>query len=86
MTAKPSLAVLVAISTLQSGLPTELLVSDMKPGLAEGEAMDLAHGAAFYATATVRAAFSSATAFSLSPASGTPARPSTCTGVDGPEV
>jgi L-lactate dehydrogenase len=46
----------VAISTLQSGLPTELLVSDMKPGLAEGEAMDLAHGAAFYATATVRAA------------------------------
>lgn len=46
----------VAISTLHSGLPTELLISDQKPGLAEGEAMDLAHGAAFYPTATVRAA------------------------------
>jgi L-lactate dehydrogenase len=46
----------VAISTLQSGLPGELLLADVKPGLAEGEAMDLAHGAAFYPTARVRAA------------------------------
>lgn len=46
----------VAISTLHSGLPSELLLSDAKPRLAEGEAMDLAHGAAFYPTARVRAA------------------------------
>jgi len=46
----------VAISTLHSGLCTELLLADAKPGLAEGEAMDLAHGAAFYPRADVRAA------------------------------
>ena len=46
----------VAVSTLHTGLPTELLVSDVRPGLAEGEAMDLAHGAAFYPSARVRAA------------------------------
>ncbi|MBT8493984.1 MAG: L-lactate dehydrogenase [Deltaproteobacteria bacterium] len=46
----------VAVSTLHSGLPTELLVSDIRPQLAEGEAMDLAHGAAFYPSARVRAA------------------------------
>lgn len=46
----------VAISTLHSGLPTELLVSDAKRALAEGEAMDLAHGAAFYPAASVHAA------------------------------
>jgi len=46
----------VAVSTLHSGLPTELLLADVQDGLAEGEAMDLAHGAAFYSAAQVRAA------------------------------
>lgn len=46
----------VALSILNSGLATELLLDDAKPGLAEGEAMDLAHGAAFYPSASVRAA------------------------------
>lgn len=46
----------VASSILHSGLATELLLDDAKPGLAEGEAMDLAQGAAFYPTASVRAA------------------------------
>jgi len=46
----------VASSVLQSGVATELLLNDAKPGLAEGEALDLGHGAAFYPTATVRAA------------------------------
>jgi len=46
----------VATSILHSGLATELLLADAKPGLAEGEAMDLAHGASFYPTASVRAA------------------------------
>ena len=46
----------VAISTLQLGLAHELLLHDARPGIAEGEAMDLAHGASFYPAATVRAA------------------------------
>ena len=46
----------VASSILHSGLATELLLADAKPGLAEGEAMDLAHGAAFYPTSSVRSA------------------------------
>ncbi|MGB8329209.1 MAG: L-lactate dehydrogenase, partial [Polyangiales bacterium] len=46
----------VAASILHSGLATELLLDDAKPGLAEGEAMDLAQGASFYPTASVRAA------------------------------
>ncbi len=46
----------VAISTLQLGVAGELLLADHKPGLAEGEAMDLAQGASFYPTARVRAA------------------------------
>ncbi len=46
----------VATSILHGGVARELLLSDAKPGLAEGEAMDLAHGAAFYPTASVRAA------------------------------
>jgi L-lactate dehydrogenase len=45
----------VAISVLQSGLASELLVSDANGELAQGEAMDLAHGAAFYPAAAVRA-------------------------------
>jgi L-lactate dehydrogenase len=46
----------VAISTLHSGVATELLVHDLKSALAEGEALDLAQGAAFYPAASVRAA------------------------------
>jgi L-lactate dehydrogenase len=46
----------VAMSTLQAGVASELMLADVKPGLAEGEAMDLAHGSSFYPTARVRAA------------------------------
>ncbi len=45
----------VAISVLQSGFAEELLVSDVNRDLADGEAMDLSHGAAFYPAARVRA-------------------------------
>jgi L-lactate dehydrogenase len=43
----------VAISVLHAGLVQELLLNDAREGLAEGEAMDLAHGAAFLPAATV---------------------------------
>ncbi len=46
----------VAISTLHSGAADELLVHDIRPELAEGEAMDLAHGALFYPATEVRTA------------------------------
>lgn len=46
----------IAISALHSGIPGQLLLADIKPDLAEGEAMDLAHGASFYPPADVRAA------------------------------
>lgn len=46
----------VAISTLHAGIAQELLLYDARQGLAEGEAMDLSHGATFYPAATVRAA------------------------------
>lgn len=46
----------VAISTLHSGIADELLLHDIRPELAEGEAMDLAQGASFYPAAQVRAA------------------------------
>jgi L-lactate dehydrogenase len=45
----------VAISVLHAGVASELLLSDMRAEVAEGEAMDLAHGASFYPTAAVRA-------------------------------
>jgi L-lactate dehydrogenase len=45
----------VAISTLHSGVASELLLNDVRPGLAEGESTDLAHGASFYPAARVRA-------------------------------
>lgn len=45
----------VAMSVLSSGIASELLVCDARRELAEGEAMDLAHGAAFYPAASVRA-------------------------------
>ena len=46
----------VAISTLHSGVADELLLSDVRREVAEGEAMDLAHGAPFYPSASVRPA------------------------------
>ena len=46
----------VAMSILRSGLVRELLLHDVRTAVAEGEAMDLAHGAAFYPAATIRTA------------------------------
>lgn len=46
----------VAISTLHSGIADELLLHDVREAVAEGEAMDLAHGASFYPPAVVRKA------------------------------
>jgi L-lactate dehydrogenase len=46
----------VAISTLHQGIADELLLNDVRQEVAEGEAMDLAHGATFYPSANVRAA------------------------------
>lgn len=46
----------VAISTLHSGVATELLLCDIREGVAEAEAMDLGQGAPFYPTARVRSA------------------------------
>jgi L-lactate dehydrogenase len=46
----------VAISTLHSGVVDELLLHDVHQDVAEGEAMDLAHGASFYPGAAVRIA------------------------------
>jgi L-lactate dehydrogenase len=45
----------VASSVLHTGVAGELLLSDARSEVAEGEAMDLAHGASFYPAATVRA-------------------------------
>lgn len=44
-----------ALSILHGGICKELLLNDLKPGLAEGEAMDLNHGSSFYPPATVKA-------------------------------
>jgi L-lactate dehydrogenase len=46
----------VAISILQKGLCRELLLNDVREGLAEGEAMDLNHGSSFFPSARVRPA------------------------------
>ena len=46
----------VAISTLHAGIAQEVLLHDARTAIAEGEAMDLAHGAAFYPSASVRQA------------------------------
>lgn len=40
----------VAASILHRGLASELLVHDIRTGIAEGEAMDLEHGSLFYPT------------------------------------
>lgn len=45
----------VAISLLQKGVTKELLLSDVRHEIAEGEAMDLNHGSSFYPTARIRA-------------------------------
>jgi len=46
----------VAISTLHAGIATRVLLNDVRAEIAEGEAMDLAHGAPFYPHASVSAA------------------------------
>jgi len=46
----------VAISTLHSGAADELWLHDLNSARAEGEAMDLAHGAWFYPECKVRTA------------------------------
>jgi L-lactate dehydrogenase len=46
----------VAISTLHSGVADEILLHDARADVAEGEAMDLAHGGPFYPAASVRTA------------------------------
>lgn len=43
----------IAISALQGGIARELVLCDLRSELAEGEARDLAHGAAFYPEARV---------------------------------
>lgn len=44
----------VAISTLHRGFVRELVLNDVREGIADGEAMDLAQGASFYPSARVR--------------------------------
>jgi L-lactate dehydrogenase len=44
----------LAISTLHEGVADELLLYDLREEVAEGEAMDLSHGASFYPRTTVR--------------------------------
>lgn len=46
----------VASSILHQGICKELLLNDLREGLAEGEAMDFNHGSSFYPTASVRSA------------------------------
>ena len=46
----------VASSILHQGICKELLLNDLREGLAEGEAMDFNHGSSFYPTANVRSA------------------------------
>ncbi len=45
----------VAISTLQAGAASRLLLHDARGQVAEGEAMDLGHGASFFPSASVEA-------------------------------
>jgi L-lactate dehydrogenase len=44
----------VAISALHAGAANELILYDVREEIAEGEAMDLAHGSSFYPSAAVR--------------------------------
>ncbi len=43
------------MAVLQRGIANELLLYDVKPHLADGEALDFAHGSSFYPSARVRA-------------------------------
>ncbi|HVI00043.1 MAG TPA: L-lactate dehydrogenase [Enhygromyxa sp.] len=45
----------IAASILRRGVANELWLNDIRPEIAEGEAMDLAHGSSFYPPAVVRA-------------------------------
>lgn len=45
----------IAASILRRGVATELWLNDIRQELAEGEAMDLAHGSSFYPPALVKA-------------------------------
>lgn len=45
-----------ALSILHRGICKELLLCDVKEGLADGEAMDLTHGSSFYPTAKIKSA------------------------------
>lgn len=45
-----------ALSILHAGIASELWLNDIRPGLAQGEALDLQQGAAFYPTCVVRSA------------------------------
>lgn len=45
----------VAISVLQRGICSKLLVNDVKSEIAEGEAMDLNHGSSFFPSSEIRA-------------------------------
>ena len=46
----------MAISTLHAGVADELLLHDARVDVAQGEAMDLAHGASFYPPTEIRTA------------------------------
>lgn len=46
----------IAMASLERGVAGELLLADVRREVAEGEAMDLAHGASFYPAARVRSA------------------------------
>lgn len=46
----------VAISSLHAGVADELLLNDIRTEIAEGDAMDLAHGAMFYPSTRIRTA------------------------------
>lgn len=46
----------IAISSLHAGVAEELLINDVREEIAEGDALDLSHGAMFYPSARVRTA------------------------------
>jgi L-lactate dehydrogenase len=72
----------VAISTLHLGVADELLLHDVREAVAQGEAMDLAHGATFYPPAAVRTAAieDMVDADVIVIAAGRGGRPGTCSG------
>src|SRR3712207_8406054 len=56
MIRRPPRSTLFPYTTLFRSVANELLLADVRTDVAEGEAMDLAHGASFYPAAQVRAA------------------------------